>query len=277
MIQPDLVSQYQQNGFVNVPSLFSSEEVQKYIGHYMGLNALGYGEGQHTVIDESDPLKKYPRLMHPHRHDSISMDWMLDRRINEWLEALMGPMPYATQTMVYYKPPGSRGQALHQDQFYLRVQPGTCMAAWMALDRCDEENGCLQVVPGSGNLPVLCSVEADLDKSFSRDSVQLPDGLKPVPVIMEPGDVLFFNGSVIHGSFPNTSKDRFRRAIIGHYVSGEAEKVARFYNPVWRMDGTEMNLENSQWGGSCGVWVNKDGTPVVEMAGIETRQKYEIH
>lgn len=277
MISANLINQYQQNGFVNVPGLFSQQEVQRYIEHYMELNAQGFGEGRREIADETDPLKKYPRLMHPHRHDRISMEWMLDRRIVECLESLLGPEPYATQTMMYYKPPGSRGQALHQDQFYLRVQPGTCMAAWMALDRCDEENGCLQIVPGSGNLPVLCSVEADLNESFVSDTVEIPEGMKPTPVIMEPGDVLFFNGSVIHGSYPNTTKDRFRRALIGHYVSGEAQKVSQWYNPVWQMDGTQLNLEASKWGGTCGVWVNKDGTPVVEMAGIETRQTYEIH
>jgi CRP-like cAMP-binding protein len=36
--------------------------------------------------------------------------------------------------------------------------------------------------------------------------------------IMEPGDVLFFNGSTIHVSGPNKSTDRFRRSIIFHYL-----------------------------------------------------------
>ena len=40
---------------------------------------------------------------------------------------LLGREPYAAQTMFYFKPPGARGQALHQDQTPLRVQPGTCL------------------------------------------------------------------------------------------------------------------------------------------------------
>ena len=36
-----------------------------------------------------------------------------------------------------------------------------CVAAWMALDTCDESNGCLQVVPGSHEWPILCTVPAD--------------------------------------------------------------------------------------------------------------------
>src|SRR3712207_7227872 len=67
----------------------------------------------------------------------------------------------------------SRGQALHQDQSYLRVQPGTCMAAWLALDRCDEENGCMQVIPGSHTWPLLCTVEADTTQRSEEHTSEL--------------------------------------------------------------------------------------------------------
>ena len=35
---------------------------------------------------------------------------------------------------------------------------------------------------------------------------------------MQPGDVVFFHGLTIHGSMPNRTTDRFRRAFICHYV-----------------------------------------------------------
>ncbi|MEJ7654789.1 MAG: phytanoyl-CoA dioxygenase family protein [Chloroflexia bacterium] len=44
-----------------------------------------------------------------------------------------------------YSPAGARGQALHQDNFFLKVEPGTCIAAWAALDPADRENGGLEV------------------------------------------------------------------------------------------------------------------------------------
>jgi len=173
--------------------------------------------------------------------------------------------PYAVQTMLYFKPPGARGQALHQDQYYLRVQPGTCMAAWMALDRCDEENGCMQVVPGSHLFPLLCTIEADTQQSFTDVTVPIPEGMPVAPVLMEAGDVFFFNGQLIHGSFPNQSQDRFRRSLIGHYIVGEAEKVSQYYHPVMRMDGSPVELGVSEQGSTCGVWVEENGEPVVEM------------
>ena len=169
--------------------------------------------------------------MQPHRQDSVSREWLLDARLGSWLNALTGRDPYAVQTMFYFKPPGARGQALHQDQYYLRVQPGTCIAAWMAVDRCDRETGCLQVVPGTRDVPVLCTEQADHDASFSSVTVPLPPHLSPEDVIMEPGDVLLFNGQVIHGSLPNRSRTRFRRALIGHYIAGEAQQVAPLLLP----------------------------------------------
>ena len=87
---------------------------------------------------------------------------------------------------------------------------------------------------------------------------------------MNPGDVLFFNGSLVHGSYPNTTQDRFRRSLIGHYIDGEAEQVAEFYHPALRMDGTPLELVQSGSGGACGVWVDRDGEQVVELVGQET-------
>jgi hypothetical protein len=171
--------------------------------------------------------------------------------------------------MLYFKPAGARGQALHQDQYYLRVQPGTCMAAWLALDDCDEANGCMQVVPGSHTWPVLCTTKADTTQSFTDVTVPLPEGTEVRPVIMRAGDVLFFNGQLVHGSFPNRTTDRFRRSLIGHYIQGEASEVARWYHPVLRMDGTPLELGVSPGGMRCGLWVEQDGTPALVEDGYQ--------
>ncbi len=228
---------------------------------------LRVGDG---ITDANDPLAAYPRFMHPHRHDAASRDWLLDARMRGWLNALTGRDQYAVQTMYYFKPPGARGQALHQDQYYLRVQPGTCIAAWMAVDRCDRETGCLQVVPDTRDTPVLCTEQADHDASFTNLMVPLPAHLAPEDVIMEPGDVLFFNGQVIHGSLPNRSRTRFRRALIAHYIAGEARQVAHYYFPVLAIDGREVALEQGPGGGPCGVWVDRNGRPAVEMQPAAT-------
>ena len=84
---------------------------------------------------------------------------------------------------------------------------------------------------------------------------------------MKAGDVLFFGGALVHGSFPNSSATRFRRSLIGHYVEGKATELTRFDQPVLRMNGEELNLNFSPGGGPCGVWTDKNGAPQVEMSG----------
>lgn len=268
-IDPQAVQGYLSQGFAVARALFSADETASLREHYMTLRAAGSYPGDTAGVDAgtADPLKRYPRMIHMHRWDEISLRWMIDPRIAAWLTALMGRAPYAVQTMLYFKPPGARGQALHQDQYYLQVKPGTCAAAWLALDDADEENGCLRVVLGSHDLPVLCAQKADTTVSFTDVTVPVPPELPVAPVPMRAGDVVFFNGSLIHGSYPNTSADRFRRALIGHYVAGEARQVSKFYHPVLRMDGTEVELDESPGGGPCGVWKSVDGRPQVELSG----------
>jgi phytanoyl-CoA hydroxylase len=271
MITGDIRRQFEENGYTVVRGLFGAEEIERYREHYMQLRKHGSYPGDLSGVDakSSDPLKLYPRMIHMHRWDDLSLRWMIDSRINECMKAMLGREPFAVQTMLYFKPPGARGQALHQDNFYLRAQPGTCVAAWMAIDDCDEANGCIQVVPGSHAWPTLCTEKADTSVSFTDVTVPLPPGAEAVPVVMQAGDVLFFNGQVVHGSYPNTTTDRFRRALIGHYIEGRAEQVSQFYHPALRMDGTPLELDISQGGGACGVWVEQDGEHVVAMAGVE--------
>ena len=63
----------------------------------------------------------------------------------------------------------------------------------------------------------------------------------------------------------------YRRVLkkMRHPVSGQRlpwTRVADFYHPVLRMDGTTVELENSPEGGPCGTWVTRAGERIVEMS-----------
>jgi phytanoyl-CoA hydroxylase len=261
--------EFDRNGCVTVAGLFAAEEVDALRDHFMSLRRRGsYPHDEVGVQAESrDPLHRHPRMAQMHRWDDTTLRWLLDNRVRGCLRSLLGAEPYAVQSMLYFKPPGSRGQALHQDNFYLRAEPGTCMAAWMALDPTDEGNGCMIVVPGSDRWPLLCTEKADTRVSFTDVTVPIPASQQAQPVTMDAGDVLFFNGSLVHGSRPNESTHRFRRSLIGHYIQGDARQVAAHYHPALRMDGTHLELEVSEGGGACGEWVEQDGDLVVAMTG----------
>lgn len=258
-VQPQVLEDYARDGFAIARNLFSEQEVQTYADYFTQMVERGGDGWAETEPDPNhpDPLRRYPRLLQPHRGDERAFAYMVAPRLKDHLTALCGAEPYAVQTMVYFKPPGAKGQNLHQDNMYLLVQPGTCIAAWLALDDCDEENGCMMLVPNTHNLPILCQNEvAGLDQDqWGNVETPLPPGAKLVPALMKRGDVLFFNGSVIHGSYRNRSTTRFRRTLIGHYIAAETHQVAQYYFPVFRMDGTRLDdqtIQASEPSGPCG-------------------------
>lgn len=274
MITNDEIAFYQNNGYAVARSLFTADEVAFYLRHYMALREAGTYPGDFDGVDikNSDPLKRFPRMIHMHRWDDASLQWLLDTRLKAALTALLNGTPYAVQSMLYFKPAGARGQALHQDNWYLRAKGGTCMAAWLALDDCDEENGCMQIVPGSHAWPILCPEKADTAQSFTDVAVPLPPDSMPQPVLMRAGDVLFFNGSIVHGSFPNTSQDRFRRSLIGHYLEGSVSAWGG--GEALSMEGeggTPVPLGSTDGSGVCGVWADAPDTATgkkLEMSGV---------
>ena len=113
------------------------------IDTFMDIHAKGRVPGFFEPIPadqaKDDILKQYPRIMHPHRFNEVARRYLLDARLGTILADLFQEEPLAAQSMLYFKPAGGRGQALHQDNFYLRVEPGTCIAAWVALDPADRE------------------------------------------------------------------------------------------------------------------------------------------
>lgn len=253
-------------GFHIARNLFSAAEVAEIRDTFMTVNANGPVPGLSEIThggakigySESDPLRFYPRMIHPHRHPEspvgpVSVKYMLDSRLFPLLRDLLGEEPVAVQSMFYFKPPGARGQALHQDNFYLRVAPKTCMAAWIAIDDADEENGGMVIVPGTGRMDIVCPEKADNTHFFTTEHVPVPQGLREVPTRLKAGDVLFFNGSLIHGSYPNHSKNRFRRSFICHYVPRSSTELSRWYESPTSFEGEVVRFKDASGGGPCGT------------------------
>ena len=261
MLSEQQKHEFERDGYIIVRGLVSPDEAAALRDHFMDLHAKGPVEPwfEPVPMEESggDILRHFPRFMHPHRTDDTSMKWMLDRRFENVLRELLGETPIAAQSMMYYKPAGARGQALHQDNFYLEVAPGSCMAAWLALDDIAPENGGLFVVPGSHQTEVQCPHVADMTQSFTSEEVDVPEGLSPVPANMKLGDVLFFSGSLIHGSYPNNTKDGFRRSFICHYLGESSKEISSHYFPLHRFDGTAIQenqiYQASPGGNYCGT------------------------
>lgn len=261
----NIADAYRRDGFYVARKLFGESDVTAIRDRF---DEIGNGPAipGYWVPDKTDgvadPLQRYPRVMMPHRFDALSKRYLLDRRIHDILAELLDDEPVAAQSMFYFKPPGARGQAMHQDNFYLKVKPATCIAAWVAIDFARPENGGMYVVPGTHDMEIVCPEEADSMESWTTHLVRTPKGKKAVPAEMEPGDCLFFNGSVIHGSGPNRHPTSWRRSFICHYIPAGSSHIAKHYHPLLDFAGNTVECAASDDGGPCGeaVDVSKYGS-----------------
>ena len=217
------IHQYNETGFLVVPGLFDTATAQQMIQHYMTRRAEGpkSGDSGGTTDHPEDPNHQYPRMINMHNWDGLTGEWAMQATMLELVEQLIDDKPVLRQTMLYFKPPGGRGQALHQDEQYITIDP--LIGVWIALDKSDRSVGQMVVVPGSHKRGLLQVEAADTAISFTAVQSVMPEGVEEFYVDMEPGDALFFDGKTIHGSYMNESNDRWRRSFICHYIGENAE------------------------------------------------------
>jgi phytanoyl-CoA hydroxylase len=252
----EMKASFKQHGYAVARGLFSDAEVEEIKSSFARIAENGPIPGHFDQVSKEeaggDPLKEFPRVMHPHRFDAVSRKNLVHPGVMTCLRELIQDDVLAAQSMFYYKPPGSRGQAMHQDNFYLLVEPQTCVAAWTAIDDADPENGGMYLVGDTADEEIACPETADATVSFTTHFVPTPKGKKAVPCKMKAGDTLFFNGNSIHGSGPNRSKDRFRRSFICHYVPKSTQRISKFYLPLLTPEGQDVMIEANSSGGACG-------------------------
>ena len=146
-------------------------------------------------MEEGDPNQAYPRFWNMQDFDARSEAWCHDERLLGLAGGLIDDEGLLYQSMVYFKPPGGRGQSHHQDQAYINKHP--LVGVWVPLDKSDAEVGALSMLPGShlhGLLPVS-NDDATLSRSFTRGETVV-EGREEREVLldMEPGDAVFFDG-----------------------------------------------------------------------------------
>lgn len=217
------IHQYEESGFLVVPGLFDTATAQQMIEHYMARRAEGpkAGDSGGTTDHLEDPNHQYPRMINMHNWDALTEEWAMQETMLEFVEQLIDDKPVLRQTMLYFKPPGGRGQALHQDEQYITTDP--LIGVWIALDKSDRSVGQMVVVPGSHKRGLLQVEAADTAISFTAVQSVMPEDVEEFYVDMEPGDALFFDGKTIHGSYLNETHDRWRRSFICHYIGEDAK------------------------------------------------------
>ena len=240
---------FRRDGYLIVRGLVLPEHVAELLAH---TEDVMYGRvalpGVPLPGPNDSPLEMEKRLLRIHMLHRDVETWeryLLYPRVLDVVQALTGPDVLAMQTMMFIKGPGQDGQGFHQDSYYIPTFPDTLLGAWIALDLADTLNGCLRMATGSHVEPIYPPTHGhgfgdwglkDIPTvavvgGHSNSDEDPTNGLRPiaslyldreVPAILEPGDVAFFGGHILHRSFGNHTEDRTRRSFVSHYCNARS-------------------------------------------------------
>jgi ectoine hydroxylase-related dioxygenase (phytanoyl-CoA dioxygenase family) len=242
---------YVENGFFVLESAFKPAEVDALKAETLAICRGGRGPVRGgTMADPAEPddavLRRYLCIHFPHKISPVMRAALFNEPSVRALTATVGPNVKCMQSMLFIKPAGKPGQAWHQDEDYIPTRDRSLIGAWIALDRATIENGGLWIIPGSHRSGVLWDQHWHGDRQFdcSEEARGFPyTDADAIPVEMEAGSVVFFNGYTLHRSLPNrASAGTYRRALVNHYMSCES------FLP-WRLppDNAKVSMAKLDW------------------------------
>ena len=162
------------------------------------------------------------RVAAPSEVSNAHYEVMVDSAMVDMVAALIGPDVKVHHSKVNTKLPGSATEVeWHQDFPYTPHSNTDLVTALLMVDEVTEENGPLEVAPGSHDGPLHSlwhdgtftgAIAPDVASALRRDSVRCTG---------DAGSVCLMHTKLAHGSAPNRS-DRPRTLFICVYAAGDA-------------------------------------------------------
>jgi ectoine hydroxylase-related dioxygenase (phytanoyl-CoA dioxygenase family) len=213
----DQVQQFDRDGLVLVPDLFTEREVEILLSQ-VGVNA----RVQAQTRDMPDADGKSSKLaLWTDLGDDVFALVSRSQRVVNGARMLLREDIYHWHSKVMLKEAKVGGAwEWHQDYGYwygdncLYPRMISCM---IALDAANKENGCLKVIPGSHQIGRIN--HGGVGKQAGAEIERVAEAEKRLGVHYceaPAGSALFFHGNLLHSSEPNLS-DRHRRAYICTY------------------------------------------------------------
>ena len=230
MLSEENISFYSEKGYLVAEDLFDSAEISDIKNEAVEIFKGNRGKIEGIIkmednISDFEVLKNYIAIHFPHKISDTITKYVKHENIANILTRIIGPNVKCMQSMLFVKGPGKPGQSWHQDEYYIPTRDRSLTGVWVAVDDADIDNGCLWVIPGSHkNMPIKQRIPYKGNEYGDVDMCTLDPYTEKqaIPVEVKKGTVVFFNGYLFHSSLRNKTKDRFRTALVSHYMSSES-------------------------------------------------------
>ncbi|QIP17344.1 phytanoyl-CoA dioxygenase family protein [Spirosoma aureum] len=219
-LSDEQIAQYHRNGYLIVPDLFSSEEIDRL--YQVAVDDKAISRNSYDLNDQSGKKTKLALWFTP-GNDLYSLVTRSERIVQSVDKLLDGSSPvcHFHSKLMQKEPRVGGAWEWHQDYGYWYknefLLPDQMCSVMVAITAATKENGCLQVIKGSHKMGRVEHGFAGEQVGASQHYVDL--ALKTMELIyveLEPGDVLFFHSNLLHRSEANLSENA-RWSLISCY------------------------------------------------------------
>lgn len=219
------ISEYQDNGFINIKEFLSAEEVAELktavvqTVDQMGKKKVAAG-GADMEEDDDYFARTLTQRLNLWRLSDTVKSYMLNEKLGHMLCQLAGVdsmRVWHDQALI--KEPFGNPTAWHLDNPYWSFYSQNSISIWIALEDATFENGCMWFSPGSHKLAGYDNVGITPDIGGLFRIYPKMGEIDPVPVPMKAGDCSFHNGMTAHGAGANMTRGR-RVAMTCAYMPG---------------------------------------------------------
>lgn len=224
MLDKATLDHYREKGWVVINDVFDAEEVDRVRDIAMDIgNEIVQGTDNVYLADKAADGTIAPRKIDAPFHKSeVFKRFVTNPRLSQIVGELMGVEPLLHSDQIFMKPPrfGS-AKPYHQDNAYFECTPADhVITAWIALDDCDEANGCLRYIDGSHREGIIPHVPVPGEP---HNQAPLPEDIdlsRESLAIVKKGGVVFHHSETLHTSHRNES-DRWRRGYATHWIAAD--------------------------------------------------------
>ncbi|MEF3311297.1 phytanoyl-CoA dioxygenase family protein [Paenibacillus sp. GYB004] len=233
LLTPEDAAYYNQNGyFLYKKPLFSEQK----------LNLLTNIFEEHLKLKGA---KLSDELDTPHFRDERLLEFLLADEVLDLVEPIIGPnIGLWSSHFISKEPVVGRATPWHEDSAYWKGRVSSfdkIVTVWLAIDRSNQENGCMRVIPGTHNNGFSEYEKVDSSKNLFRSQIKNIDDSQAVYFELERGECSLHDSRIIHGAKANTSPYR-RCGYTMRYFSTETRVIPERNenHKVWLARGRDV-------------------------------------
>ncbi|MDP6429361.1 MAG: phytanoyl-CoA dioxygenase family protein [Rhodospirillales bacterium] len=223
------IAEFRRKGFIVVKGFFGSEEMAR-ISKWLSDMAESEGGGEAKFFEASETtgdgiLVRVEDLFGGNNPEFTEL--LISPEVRACLAELFGEEPVLFKEKINYKLPGCRADKLHQDQaagwnrycdFFITMA--------VAVDENRQDNAALSFMSSGNYERGLMTPEWE---TMSEDDPPYAPADEYALLEADPGDVIFFDCYVPHGSPPNTGQRSRRNIFLTFNRLSDGDMRAQYY------------------------------------------------